>query len=96
MKKTCKLNISNMHCSNCSGAIEKHFNSKEDIKVSVNLADNIGTFSYDEIFYLMSRGISEEEAIQTWLEDNDYEVNEEVAELSDTDRGNGGFGSTGK
>ena len=46
--KTCKLNISNMHCSNCSGAIEKHFNSKEDIKVSVNLADNIGTFSYDE------------------------------------------------
>lgn len=46
--KSCKLNISNMHCSNCSGAIEKHFNSKEDIKVSVNLADNIGTFSYDE------------------------------------------------
>ena len=27
-------------------------------------------------------GISEEEAIQTWLEDNDYEVNEEVAELT--------------
>ena len=26
--KSCKLNISNMHCSNCSGAIEKHFNSK--------------------------------------------------------------------
>ena len=46
--KSCKLNISNMHCSNCSGAIEKHFNSKEDIKVSVNLADNIGTFTYDE------------------------------------------------
>lgn len=27
-------------------------------------------------------GINEEEAIQTWLEDNDYEVNEEVAELT--------------
>lgn len=27
-------------------------------------------------------GISEEEAIQTWLEDNDYEVNEEVVELT--------------
>lgn len=27
-------------------------------------------------------GISEEEAIQTWLEDNDYEVNEEVMELT--------------
>lgn len=27
-------------------------------------------------------GISEEEAVQTWLEDNDYEVNEEVAELT--------------
>ena len=27
-------------------------------------------------------GISEEEAVQTWLEDNDYEVNEEVVELT--------------
>lgn len=27
-------------------------------------------------------GISQEEAIQTWLEDNDYEINEEVAELT--------------
>lgn len=27
-------------------------------------------------------GISEEEAIQTWLEDNDYEVNEEVVKLT--------------
>ena len=27
-------------------------------------------------------GISEEEAIQTWLEDNDYEINEEVVELT--------------
>lgn len=27
-------------------------------------------------------GISQEEAIQTWLEDNDYEVNEEVVELT--------------
>ena len=27
-------------------------------------------------------GISQEEAIQTWLEDNDYEINEEVVELT--------------
>lgn len=27
-------------------------------------------------------GITEEEAIQTWLEDNDYEVNEEVVKLT--------------
>ena len=46
--KECKINISNMHCSNCSMAVEKHFNKKENIKVNVILADNVGIFNYDE------------------------------------------------
>lgn len=44
----------------------------KDIKVNEN-----------EVNKLVEKlGISEEEAIQTWLEDNDYEVNEEVVKLT--------------
>ena len=70
MKKTCKLNISNMHCSNCSGAIEKHFNSKENIKVNVNLADNIGSFTYDDSCW-------DEKKIQKDLKELGYPVKKE-------------------
>lgn len=48
MKKTYKCSISNMHCSNCSGAIEKHFNKNKDINVHVILADNTGIFTFEE------------------------------------------------
>lgn len=37
-----------MHCSNCSAAIERHFNKLEGIKVSVILSDNEGLFTYDD------------------------------------------------
>lgn len=44
----------------------------KDIKVNEN-----------EVNKLVEKlGISEEEAVQTWLEDNDYEVNEEVVKLT--------------
>ena len=37
-----------MHCSNCSMAVEKHFNNQNDIKVNVILSDNLGLFTYDD------------------------------------------------
>lgn len=40
-----------MHCSNCSAAVEKHFNNQEGIKVVVNLADNEGIFTYDDTLW---------------------------------------------
>ena len=48
MKKTTRICISNMHCSNCSAAIERHFNKNDDIKVNVILSDNEGIFTYDD------------------------------------------------
>ena len=42
------ISISNMHCSNCSMAVEKHFNALDDIKVNVILSDNLGLFTYDD------------------------------------------------
>lgn len=48
MKKTARISISNMHCSNCSMAVEKHFNALDDIKVNVILSDNLGLFTYDD------------------------------------------------
>ena len=48
MKKTSRISISNMHCSNCSMAVEKHFNNLEDINVNVILSDNLGLFTYDD------------------------------------------------
>lgn len=48
MKKTSRISISNMHCSNCSMAVEKHFNNLDDIKVNVILSDNLGLFTYDD------------------------------------------------
>lgn len=51
MKKNIKIGISNMHCSNCSAAVERHFNNQEGINVFVNLADNEGTFTYEDTLW---------------------------------------------
>ena len=48
MEKKVRISISNMHCSNCSMAVEKHFNQYEDIKVNVILSENEGLFTYDD------------------------------------------------
>ena len=48
IKKT-RIGISNMHCSNCSAAVEKHFNKCDGIKVNVILSENEGIFTYDDI-----------------------------------------------
>ena len=40
-----------MHCSNCSAAVENHFNKLEGIKVSVILSDNEGLFTYDDTLW---------------------------------------------
>ena len=37
-----------MHCSNCSAAVERHFNKQEDISVTVILSENEGIFTYDD------------------------------------------------
>ena len=51
MKKNSRVCISNMHCSNCSGAIERHFNNLEGINVNVILSDNVGLFTYEETLW---------------------------------------------
>lgn len=48
MKQKCRIKISNMHCSNCSAAVERHFNKQEDISVTVILSENEGIFTYDD------------------------------------------------
>jgi len=48
MENKCRIGISNMHCTNCSGAVEKHFNKQDGIKVTVILANNEGIFTYDD------------------------------------------------
>lgn len=48
MEKKTRISISNMHCSNCSMAVEKHFNKLDDIKVNVILSENEGLFTYDD------------------------------------------------
>ena len=40
-----------MHCSNCSAAVEKHFNSQEHIQVTVILSENEGVFSFDDAYW---------------------------------------------
>ena len=47
IKKT-RIGISNMHCSNCSATVEKHFNKCDGIKVNVILSENEGIFTYDD------------------------------------------------
>ena len=34
MKKTTRICISNMHCSNCSAAIERHFNKNDEVSLN--------------------------------------------------------------
>lgn len=48
MKQKCRIKISNMHCSNCSASVEKHFNKQKDISVNVILSENEGIFTYDD------------------------------------------------
>ena len=47
MEEKERIKISNMHCSNCSMTIEKHFNQQDGIKVNVILSENEGIFVYD-------------------------------------------------
>ena len=48
MQRKTRLGISNMHCSNCSAAVEKHFNKQKDINVTVILSENEGVFTFDD------------------------------------------------
>ena len=50
IKKT-RIGISNMHCSNCSATVEKHFNSLENINVTVILSENEGVFTFDDAYW---------------------------------------------
>ena len=55
MKKSLRLGISKMHCTNCSNTIEKYFNSKEGISVNVLLSDNEGLFHYEDSLWNESK-----------------------------------------
>ena len=76
MKKSLRLGISKMHCSNCSNTIEKYFNSKEGISVSVLLSDNEGLFQFDDSLW-------NEAKIKKELKKNGYPASKNTEKIFD-------------
>lgn len=48
MEMISRVNVTNMHCSNCALTIEHYFNDLKNIKARVILSENIVIFTYDD------------------------------------------------